>query len=161
LQDAEAGKVTTVGGSTFSANAIVCADGIHSRTREFVLDERVDPVASGASAYRMLIRAEDLQAIDHPMLVDGRLPPIMSMVGDVDHKLVAYPIRGGTLLNIVAYIRESRGCPASSSHHLLTLPPADSSVHQPITEKWTMKSSVEDLLKSYEPFSLFWKNLLA
>jgi 2-polyprenyl-6-methoxyphenol hydroxylase-like FAD-dependent oxidoreductase len=97
--------VKTANGTSFQADAVICADGIHSRMRPFVLGEHVDPPASGESAYRLLIRVEDLQAVNHPMLIDGRLPPIMNMVTAKDRKILAYPIRDRTILNVVAYVR--------------------------------------------------------
>jgi hypothetical protein len=125
--------------------------------------EAVDPVVSGESAYRMLIPAEDLRAIDHPFLVDGQLPPVMSFVKDAEHKLLVYPIRGRTVLNVVAFVRESM----RPDFHPFYMRfdsgrcAADASLNQPITKTWTTRSSVGALLKSHENFSPFWKTMLA
>jgi salicylate hydroxylase len=102
----DAGLITTVDGTSFYGDAIVCADGMHSRSRSFILGDDVRSEPSGESAYRFLVRREDLQAINHPMLVNGCIPGSLTMVNGPGRKLVAYPVRGGTVLNVAAYIRE-------------------------------------------------------
>lgn len=54
----------------------------------------------------MLIRAEDLQAANHPVLVNGALSPTLHQVYGPKRKLIMYPIRGGSLLNIAAFVRK-------------------------------------------------------
>jgi hypothetical protein len=126
-------------------------------------NEAVDPVVSGESAYRMLIPVEDLRAIDHSFLVDGQLPPVINFVKDAEHKMVAFPIRGQTVLNVVAFVRELMRSDFYPFYMRFDSGrcAADESLNQPITKTWTTRSSVGALLKSHETFSPFWKNMLA
>jgi hypothetical protein len=161
-QDVSAGFVTTSDGASFLGDVIVCADGVHSCSRTFVLEEKVEAEPSGESAYRFLIRHEDLQAVDHPILVNGYIPSNLNMVKGQARKLLAYPIRGGKLLNVVAYIR-AWGSSLRPSSLTRTCAPsiADSSLTESISDKWTSKSSVESLLQAHEHFSPLWKSMLA
>jgi salicylate hydroxylase len=106
-QDAEAGTVTVENGTTFSADVVIGADGIRSNMRPFVV-ESDSPKPSGESGYRMLINAKDLPA-DHPLVVDGKVANNLHIVKGPNRKIVAYPIRGCELLNLVAYVREYCG----------------------------------------------------
>jgi hypothetical protein len=74
--------------------------------RPFVVDEEVTPEVSGESAYRFLLRQEDLQAVNHPILEDGKIPPTMHIVVAPLRQIIAYPIRNYTLLNVVAFVRK-------------------------------------------------------
>jgi salicylate hydroxylase len=115
-QDAEAGVVTAENGSRFSADVVIGADGIRSSVRSFVVDG-ITPKPSGESAYRMLIHAKDLP-INHPLLVNGKVSTTMHMVKGPERKIVAYPIRNGELLNLIALVREfERKQQLIASHH--------------------------------------------
>jgi hypothetical protein len=52
-----------------------------------------------------LIHAKDLP-VDHSILVDGKIAKTMHILQGHERKIVAYPIRGGDLVNIVALVRE-------------------------------------------------------
>jgi hypothetical protein len=79
--------------------------------RPFVIDEEATPEISGESAYRFLLRHEDLQAVNHPILEDGKIPPTMHVAIAPHRQIVAYPIRDYTLLNVVAYVRKYMSSP--------------------------------------------------
>lgn len=38
---------------------------------------------------------------------------------------------------------------------------ADDELHEPVSEKWTSKGSIEAMVKSHEDFSPFWKDILS
>jgi hypothetical protein len=73
--------------------------------RSFVTDD-VTPIASGESAYRLLVHAKDLPA-NHPLLIDGKLAKTMHMVKGFERKIVAYPIRDAEILNLLVFVRKS------------------------------------------------------
>lgn len=98
--------VTTSNGAKFAADVIVGADGIRSVVRQFVADVHVTPKAAGESAYRFLLRPEELQSINHPLLKDGRIPPVHHAVLGPQRKLILYPCRSGEVFNCIAFVRE-------------------------------------------------------
>jgi salicylate hydroxylase len=104
VQDTEAGVVTAENGTSFSADVVIGADGIRSNVRPFVVD-CAPPKPSGESAYRLLVDVKDLPH-NSPLLVDGKLPRIAHMAKGGQRKIVAYPIRDCTLLNLLAFVRE-------------------------------------------------------
>lgn len=76
-------------------DAVIGADGIHSRVRDAVVPP-VPPRFSGLAAYRGLVPIERTPAINEP-------PKVTIWVGPNKH-LVHYPISGGTKLNYVAVV---------------------------------------------------------
>jgi salicylate hydroxylase len=86
---------------------------------------------SGHSAYRLLIDAEKLkQDPDLAFLV--KRGAITTFVG-LDRRIVAYPCRNLTLLNIVAIL-------------------PDSLLFEESSAGWNVKGSIDDMLKSFEEF---------
>jgi salicylate hydroxylase len=106
-KDADAGVVSLADGTTFHGDVIVAADGIRSAMRPFILGENGVPQTTGESAYRTLLRLEDLQAVDCGLLEDGVIGPTIHVVKGPRRKIVAYPCRGEKMLNIAAMIRTS------------------------------------------------------
>ncbi|POY74198.1 hypothetical protein BMF94_2772 [Rhodotorula taiwanensis] len=134
VQDAETGKVTLADGEVLSADVIVAADGIHSIGRTAVLGQKLVANRSGHSAYRALIPRERL--LENPRalaILDGdeKGMGLTTFMGS-DRRLVAYPCRKGTLLNIVAIVPDSE---------------AESS-----TEEWQVLGDPEKLLDSFKDF---------
>jgi hypothetical protein len=72
--------------------------------RPFILGEHIEPQPSGEAAYRMLLRLEDLQELHPAMLENGAISRTMHMVKGPQKKIIAYPIRGNTLLNVAAFV---------------------------------------------------------
>jgi hypothetical protein len=66
-----------------------------------------EPKPVGESVYRLLLQKEDLLASHHPLVASGDIPDGCIVVKGPERKLVAYPIRGGTLLNVICYVRTS------------------------------------------------------
>jgi hypothetical protein len=140
---------------------IIAADGVRSNARPFIIDEDVTPEPSGESAYRMLIRLEDLQAINHPLLENGQIPPTLHQVRGPQRKLIAYPIRGGSVLNFIAFVRKYINY-ITVLHDIDFVLIADSELHEPVSgEKWTSKGSIASMVKSHEHFAPFWKDILS
>jgi salicylate hydroxylase len=92
-QDRERAVVTFSNGQQVAADAVIGADGIHSRLQGFVV-EPAAPLFSNTMAYRGLIPAEAV----------GWSPgAVKNWLGPGKHFLV-YPVRGGELLNYVAFV---------------------------------------------------------
>jgi hypothetical protein len=67
-------------------------------------------------------------------------------------KLVVYPIRGGTVLNFFAYIREYTSADGLRTN--ADEAQADAELHETTSEKWTYKGSPEAMVKSYEHYAV-------
>jgi 2-polyprenyl-6-methoxyphenol hydroxylase-like FAD-dependent oxidoreductase len=105
MQDADAGSITLADGLTLTADVIVAADGIRSNARPFVIGMDARAAPTGESAYQWLVPIADLQAMNSSLLQDGSLPPRAHVIRTPMRKIVANPIRGGTVLNFLAYVR--------------------------------------------------------
>lgn len=82
-------RVTLAGGEDHPASFVIGADGLHSRARAALLGAAA-PAFTGQVAWRALIRPVA------PVPVEARV-----FMGPGRH-VVAYPLRGGSLLNLVA-----------------------------------------------------------
>jgi salicylate hydroxylase len=80
-------------GLSVKADVVIAADGIHSALQRYVVDPTV-PVFSGTVAYRGLIPASRLR---------GWPEYLVSWGGGGKH-LLAFPVRGGELLNFVGFV---------------------------------------------------------
>jgi salicylate hydroxylase len=80
-------------GVSVKADVVIAADGIHSVLQRYVVDATV-PVFSGTVAYRGLIPASRLQGWPEYLVIWG---------GGGKH-LLAFPVRGGELLNFVGFV---------------------------------------------------------
>jgi salicylate hydroxylase len=81
-------------GSTASADVVVGADGLRSVVRGYVTGSE-EAVFSGMSCYRGLVPVDNVPGGAHFGL---------SFFLGPDRHLVAYPVRGGELINFVAYV---------------------------------------------------------
>jgi len=80
-------------GLNVKADVVIAADGIHSALQRYVVDPTV-PVFSGTVAYRGLIPASRLR---------GWPEYLVSWGGGGKH-LLAFPVRGGELINFVGFV---------------------------------------------------------
>jgi salicylate hydroxylase len=96
----EAGKVTvrTVGGSTYAADLLIGADGVHSTVRRALFGPD-EPVYSGVMAWRGVIEASKLP--EHLRAHYGA-----NWVGPGAH-VIHYPLRDSTLINFVGAVERS------------------------------------------------------
>ncbi|MBS8228909.1 FAD-dependent monooxygenase [Vannielia litorea] len=83
------GAVVLESGEALEAGLVVGADGLHSRARAALLGPQ-EPVFTHQLAWRALIEAE------------GEMAPEAQLFLAPGRHLVAYPLRGGRLVNIVA-----------------------------------------------------------
>ncbi len=95
-QDGDGVRVLTSGGMV-EAQAFVAADGIHSRFRPQVVSRNAAPQPSGFAAHRTTVPRSSLA----PHLFHRE---VILWAGDGFH-IVAYPLRGETLYNVVAVFR--------------------------------------------------------
>lgn len=95
VQEAAAVQVRLDTGETLCADALVGADGVHSRIRASLFGEDA-PVFSGCRAWRGVIAAADLPA-------HLRGPHAVNWVGPGAH-VIHYPLRGGELVNFVGIV---------------------------------------------------------
>jgi salicylate hydroxylase len=88
--------VTTEDGRTFSGPALIGADGVRSRIRTQLLDDG-NLVLNGYMAFRTIVPARDITAD-----VDRNIVGLWCGPG---FHIVHYPLRHGTLFNVVAVLR--------------------------------------------------------
>ena len=91
-------SVTTEDGRTFDGAALIGADGIRSRTRAQMFNDG-DPLPNGYMGFRTIVPIGDLTA-DVPR-------NIVALWAGPGFHIVHYPLRHGTLFNIVAVFRRS------------------------------------------------------
>lgn len=98
--DTELPSVTTADGQVYKADVVVGADGIRSRTREFVIPSQIiEPNSSSNCAFRATVSRD-------AMLAD---PVTAHLVSDMNanswigyrRHIMAYPIRQGAMYNLV------------------------------------------------------------
>jgi salicylate hydroxylase len=96
--DGDAVSVTTEDGRTFHGSALIGADGIRSRTRAQLLDDG-DPLPNGFMAFRTIVPMSEVTA-------DVRRD-VVALWGGPGFHIVHYPLRHGTLFNVVAVFRRT------------------------------------------------------
>ncbi|OJJ47854.1 hypothetical protein ASPZODRAFT_63899 [Penicilliopsis zonata CBS 506.65] len=92
-------EAITEDGRAWTADLIICADGIKSAARPLLTGHPDRPRDTGDVAYRILIPGKDLLA--DPELADLITDPATTSWCGPDAHLVGYPIRNGELYNIV------------------------------------------------------------
>jgi 3-hydroxybenzoate 6-monooxygenase len=90
--------VTTEDGRNFQGAALIGADGIRSRTRAQLFNDG-DPLPNGFMGFRTIVPMDEVPA-------DVRRD-IVALWGGPGFHIVHYPLRHGTLFNIVAVFRTS------------------------------------------------------
>jgi 3-hydroxybenzoate 6-monooxygenase len=98
MDDGDRVAVTTEDGRAFEGAALIGADGIRSRTRAQLFADG-DPIPNGFMGFRTIVPMSDVTA-------DVRRD-IVALWGGPGFHIVHYPLRHGTLFNIVAVFRRS------------------------------------------------------
>lgn len=111
-------RLSFADGATAVADIVIGADGIHSVVRTAITGSS-RPHDSGMCAFRALVPAHQAPAI-------ARRPAQTVWLGP-DHHLVHYPIRGGRMVNLVAFA------------------PADDRA----VESWSARATVEEFLAEF------------
>ena len=101
-ESADGISATARNGTQFAADGLLGCDGLWSAVRQQMLGDGL-PSATGHLAYRTLIAAGDI-----PSALTGSLPldQVSVWLGPQRHA-VAYPVRGGALLNLVVIVHGS------------------------------------------------------
>ncbi|KZM28342.1 salicylate 1-monooxygenase [Ascochyta rabiei] len=102
--DSSTGKVFLENGKTLQADLIIGADGVHGKS---VTHEAKKIISTGQNCFRFLVPTAKLQA--NPItkkLVDQIGLQSLNSFGDKKRKLVIYPCRSGTLMNMVMFYPE-------------------------------------------------------
>ncbi|CAD6445992.1 4bd1029e-6596-4cb5-8ac0-288fb0066c50 [Sclerotinia trifoliorum] len=130
--DVKAPSLTLEDGSTHMGDFIIAADGVHSKIRSTLLRDHPPPESSGANAFRFMIPIDNIRN-------DPKTAHFVEKTGDMlvisgeDRRIVAYPCRSNTLLNLVAMHPEEE-TEASS-------------------EEWSQSASKDMLLKCYASYT--------
>jgi salicylate hydroxylase len=86
-------------GSILTADLIIGADGLKSKTREILLGRSDPPALTGDLAYRILINVSKMR--DDPLLLDIFEKPYFNVWIGPDAHAVCYLLKGGEVCNIV------------------------------------------------------------
>ncbi|KAI3395934.1 hypothetical protein diail_645 [Diaporthe ilicicola] len=100
--DCEAATIVLSDGTRVGGDLVVCADGVHSKTRASVTGRKIPMITTGHACYRWLMPASLLA--DDPMtgtFVDQ--PGHFVQITGSDRRIVFYPCGGGEVINGVAF----------------------------------------------------------
>ncbi|KAI0482202.1 hypothetical protein GGR56DRAFT_619005 [Xylariaceae sp. FL0804] len=136
----EAGILKLEDGTVISADLIIGADGVYSRTRKAVRGQESQLFSSGKAAFRFLI--ERKVALEDPVTAPlVQTENALSMWYGSDRRVVMYPCNHNELLNFVCI-------------H------PDSESHATAGDAWNKQGSIEQVLKVYEGFDPALKALI-
>jgi salicylate hydroxylase len=100
----KSGTVITESGDTYHGDLIVGADGLWSRCRESFLGAKDEPKPTGDIAFRLLIKLDEVE--DPEMRKWIATPKLHFWIGPSAH-VVAYPMRGGRMYNLVLLVPDN------------------------------------------------------
>ncbi|CAJ2501729.1 Uu.00g045820.m01.CDS01 [Anthostomella pinea] len=138
---AESGKLSLEDGTTISADVVIGADGVYSKTRKFVHGQESNLFSSGKAAFRFLLQRKDV-------LEDPVTAPLvehlntLSLWFGADRRVVMYPCNHNATLNFV-FIHP------------------DTESHATQSDAWNKQGSIEQVLKVYEDFDPALKKLIS
>ncbi|KAK5059695.1 hypothetical protein LTR84_009578 [Exophiala bonariae] len=134
--NADTATVVLEDGTTHTADLIVGADGIHSRSVTAVAGTPHEKKTTGQNTFRFLVPMEKIQAnkLTRDFFVEHVLDGLQCFTSR-DRRLVLYPCRQGQLLNVVAM------------HPTSEFPSAAES-------SWLAGANIDDLLETYSGFCL-------
>lgn len=125
--DFDSTSVTLANGNVVEADTIIAADGIKSTIRDQLLGgDTTKPIATGDAAYRIMLPKSVMES-DPELKKLVATPDATRWLGPQRH-LVAYPVRGHDLFNVVLLHPDRHG----------------------IEESWTTKGSKQRMVDDYE-----------
>ncbi|KAI0528082.1 hypothetical protein F5B22DRAFT_583524 [Xylaria bambusicola] len=116
--NAETGEVHFEDGRTVQGDLVVGADGIHSRTVTAVISNGADIVNTGQKVFRFLVPVE--KAVTNPLVkafVDKIGLNQLSGIAAANGRMIIYPCRSGTLLNVACFVRTNDDLGPEASWH--------------------------------------------
>ncbi|KAJ4326782.1 hypothetical protein N0V84_002801 [Fusarium piperis] len=128
----ERGKITLVDGTIIAADLIIGADGVHSRTRQFICESMPGVVSTGKGAFRFLIpRSLADEDPETRALVEARDSAYMWFAND--KRVVLYPCNSNQTLNFVCIHPEAES-------------------HSMAGDGWDKTGSLEQVLEVFKSF---------
>ncbi|KAI8676978.1 FAD-binding-3 domain-containing protein [Fusarium sp. Ph1] len=128
----ERGKITLVDGTIIEADVIIGADGVHSRSRQFICDSMPGVISSGKGAFRFLIpRSLADEDPEIQPLVEARDAAYMWFAND--RRVVLYPCNSNKTLNFVCIHPEEES-------------------HSMAGDGWDKTGSLEQVLEVFKSF---------
>ncbi|KAI7773775.1 hypothetical protein LA080_009894 [Diaporthe eres] len=100
--DCEAATILLSDGTRVGGDLVVCADGVHSRSRASVAGHEVPMITAGHACYRWLTPASRLADDPVTRTFLDRPGHFVQITGS-DRRIVLYPCSGGQLVNCVAF----------------------------------------------------------
>src|SRR5215469_448971 len=141
--DVEIGVARLEDGTSVAADLVVVADGTHSHFLQEVVGREVPMLKTGSSAYRSLVRFEEVMRIPELKEVfDGELPGFyIPETFEKGIRSVTYPCRDETMLNWAV------------------IHPTMEMDQEKDSENWNHLAEIEDVLKCLEGFHPAWREL--
>ncbi|KAF4464663.1 fad binding domain [Fusarium albosuccineum] len=130
--DPEKGIITLPDGTVAESDVIIGADGVHSRSRDFVQESMPEIISTGKGAFRFLIPREVAEE-DPEIKALVQFRDTSYMWFDNDKRVVLYPCNSNKTLNFVCIHPESQS-------------------HTTASDEWNKTGSVDQLLKVFKDF---------
>jgi len=112
--DCDAGSVVLENGEVLDGfDLVIAADGVRSNLRKSVLGEESNAVPTGQSAYRMMIKASDMEGDAEILKFLDPRESMTTMVIGHNKRLIMGPARNGELFSIVAMVPDSKSTSVS------------------------------------------------
>ncbi|KAF4984075.1 hypothetical protein FZEAL_654 [Fusarium zealandicum] len=126
------GYVTLEDGSIFEADVILGADGVHSKTREFISEDMPQVISTGKGAFRFLMSREVAEKDPETRALVNAKDTGYMWFGD-DRRVILYPCNWNSTLNFVCIHPESES-------------------HAMAGDEWNKSGSLEQLFKVFRGF---------
>ncbi|KAF2968845.1 hypothetical protein GQX73_g4742 [Xylaria multiplex] len=159
--DAEAGILTLEDGTSVVADAVIGADGVYSRTRNFVHGKQARLFSSGKAAFRFLLQKKT--ALEDPLTAPLlEKDNVLSMWHAEDRRVVVYPCNHNETLNFVFIHPDSESHATQSDGALSLLSEYMATESLLIRLKaWNKQGSIDQVLKVFRDFDPALKKLIS